>query len=279
VDEQVICAGAEYSALHPLPGQWVGKNATQVAATTCIPITLQDGTILVPCQMSPLGEDGKYYNPGGGHTYKEALVLRGQWQKDERLEWQAGARVVPDPARTTRGLIEPTLGVLQDGRVLMVMRGSNDVRPELPGTKWYATSDDGGQSWSTPVPWIYTEGDAFFSPSSCSQLLQHSSGRLLWLGNICSQNPRGNSPRYPLVIGEVDRDNGLLKRDTIAAIDDRREGENDRMHLSNFFAREDRETGDVILHCSRLFANCKPDAPLDWTTDALQYRIAVNAAL
>ena len=125
------------------------------------------------------------------------------------------------------------------------------------------------------MPWTYEAGEAFFSPSSCSQLLQHSSGRLLWLGNISPHNPQGNSPRYPLVIGEVNRDTGLLIRDSITAIDDRREGEHESMHLSNFYAREDRATGDIILYCSRLFANRKPDAPLDWTADALQYRISI----
>jgi hypothetical protein len=174
--------------------------------------------------------------------------------------------------------LEPTLGILRNGRVLMVLRGSNDVRPELPGTKWFVTSCDGGCSWSNPTPWTYTDGEAFFSPSACSQLLKHSSGRLFWLGNIAPQNPRGNSPRYPLVIGEVDCDSGLLKRDSVFAIDDRRPGDHESMHLSNFYAREDRETGDVILHCSRLFANRQPDTPLDWTADALVYRIAVAPA-
>lgn len=276
VDEPIICDGAEYSAAHPLPGHYVGKNATQVAATTCTALTLADGTILVPCQMSPLGPDGEYFNPGGGHTYKAALVLRGRWRDDKRLSWQASERVRPDASLTTRGLLEPTLGLLNDGRVLMVLRGSNDVKPELAGTKWFCVSEDDGQTWSTPAHWTNDNGASFYSPSSCSQLLKHSSGVLLWLGNIAPQNPTGNSPRYPLVIGEVNKENGLLIRDSLRSIDTRTADESERLQLSNFYAREDRDTGDIILHCTRLFAHQKVDAPLNWEADAMIYRIALS---
>ena len=275
VDEPIICEGAEFSASHPLPGHYVGKNATQIGATTCVPLTLADGTILVPCQMSPLGDDGEYFNPGGGYSYKEALVLRGTWNGNT-LEWNAGERVVPDARRTTRGMLEPTLGLLGDGRVLIVMRGSNDVRPELPGIKWFSISGDGARTWSAPASWTFDDGEEFFSPSSCSQLLAHSGGKLLWLGNIAPENPQGNAPRYPLVMGEVDLDSGLLKRDSIRTVDTRQEGESEALQLSNFYAREDRATGNIIVHCTRLFPHQKPGAPLDWSADALQYSVPIS---
>jgi hypothetical protein len=275
-DEPIIEEGAEYSAAHPVAGQWVGRNALMMGAISCTPLTLADGTILVPCQMAPLGPGGEYFNPGGGHTYKEALVLRGCWREDGRIAWQSSARVTPDPERTTRGLIEPTLRVLDDGRVLMVMRGSNDVKPELPGVKWFATSRDDGQSWSTPAPWTYDDGEPFFSPSSCSQLLQHSSGTLLWLGNISPQNPRGNHPRYPLVMGIVNRESGLLIRASLRVVDTRNEGESEMLQLSNFYAREDRETTEIVLHGTRLFAAQQPNTPLYWTADAVQFRLRLE---
>jgi len=271
VDEQIVQEGPEYSPAHPLDGVWTGRNCVMLGDKTCVPVTLDDGTILVPCQVTPLGPDGRYYNPGGGLTYTDSAVLRGRWQPDGRIAWALSARVKGDPARSTRGMIEPTLAVLDDGRILMIMRGSNDKRPELPGYRWHAFSSDGGRTWTAPEPWTYDSGEPFFSPSACSQLFRHSSGRLFWLGNICAANPRGNSPRYPLVIGEVDRLTGLLKRDRIAAIDDRQPGESEALTLSNFYTREDRETGEVIVHLSRLFAR----QAKDWTADALLYRIRI----
>ena len=80
-------------------------------------------------------------------------------------------------------------------------------------------SGDAGRTWTTPQPWTYETGATFFSPASSSQLLAHSSGRLFWLGNLIPQNPTGNRPRYPYVIGEVDRASGLLLQSSVTAID------------------------------------------------------------
>ena len=92
------------------------------------------------------------------------------------------------------------------------------------------------------------------------------------MGNICPANPRGNAPRYPIVLGEVDRRSGLLIRDSVAIVDDRQPDDSASLTLSNICVREDRATGNLLLHLGRLFAK----QARDWTTDALQYRIAVN---
>lgn len=117
----------------------------------------------------------------------------------------------------------------------------------------------------------YANGEPFFSPSACSQLLPHPNGRLYWLGNITPENPRGNRPRYPFVLGEVDRRSGLLLRESVRVIDDRAPDDDPLLTLSNFFAREDRESGGIALHMTRLVA-----APTGWRGDALIYRIALG---
>ena len=117
-----------------------------------------------------------------------------------------------------------------------------------------ARSLDGGDTWTKPQPWQYDDGSSFFSPSACSQLLAHSNGKLYWIGNISTQNPRGNRPRYPLVLGEVDQDTGCLRRTSITRIDDRRQDESELLTLSNFHAREDRETNNLIVLLPRFFA-------------------------
>ena len=106
-------------------------------------------------------------------------------------------------------MVEPTIIELDDGRILCVMRGSNDARPELPGYRWHCFSEDGGHTFGTPVPWSYDTGEAFYSPSSMSQLLRHSDGRIFWFGTICSENPKGNHPRFPLLVGRVDHPRAL----------------------------------------------------------------------
>lgn len=266
--EPVVHEGAEFSAEHPLPGVYIGKNGFMLGDATCQPIRVGE-EILLPIVIAPLAPDGSLYNPTGAYTYHDAYVLLGRW-RGRRLRWRMSEPIKGDPARTTRGMDEPTLGRLADGRILCVLRGSNDLRPELPGYKWVSFSEDGGRRWSRPEPWTYSNGEPFYSPASCSQLLEHSSGRLFWLGNIIPENPRGNLPRYPFVIGEVDRKTGLLIRTSIRTVDDRGPGEDASLQLSNFYAREDRETGEIALHMSRFFVTAE-----GFAADAYLYRIPV----
>ena len=275
VNEQVIQRGAEFSARHPLPGVWVGKNCVMVGDVASVPLVLADGTVLLPVVITPLGPDGTYFNPGGGYTYTDAAVLRGQWRSDGRIDWELSARVAGDPARATRGMDEPTVAPLADGRLVMVLRGSNGGKPALPGRRWAAWSGDAGRTWTKPEPWTYADGGEFFSPSSCSQLVTHSSGRLFWIGNIVPANPTGNQPRTPLVIGEVDVRSGRLRRETVRVIDERKAGDSPLLALSNFSAREDRETHEIVVNLSRLFERSPPEPQRDWTSDAYLYRVSV----
>jgi hypothetical protein len=265
---QIIHAGDSFGPRHPLPGVWTGKNCVMLGDVACVPI-MNGGRILLPVQITPLAPDGALYNPGGGYTYTDVAVLHGHWQ-NERIEWIMSDVIHGDPARSTRGMDEATIGELEGHRLLLVMRGSNDRRPELPGYRWVSVSSDGGLKWTTPRPWTYNDGKTFFSPSSCSQLVRHSSGRLFWLGNITPENPRGNRPRYPFVIGEVDRNSGLLRRRAVRVLDTRQPGEDANLTLSNFFAREDRSSGGIAVHMTRLFAR---DG--DWAGDAYLYRVRV----
>jgi hypothetical protein len=274
VEEPVIHRGGEFFAEHPLPGVWRGKNCAFIGDMASAPIALASGTILVPIQIVPLGDDGKFYNPAGGYTYTHAAVLRGRWMPGQKLGWEMSSVVRGDPALSTRGMIEPTIATLGGGRVLMVLRGSNERKPGVFGGKWAAFSEDDGKTWTEPRYWTYNDGERFHSPSACSQLLAHSSGRLFWLGNLTPANPNGNRPRYPFVIGEVDKRTGLLRKESVAAIDDRGPGDSELLALSNFYAREDRETREIVLHLTRQGAK-SAGTKHDFTADALVYRIEI----
>lgn len=270
VHAQIIHKG-DYDAVHHLPDVTVGKNCVMIGDLGQRPLTRSDGVILFPVQSSPIGPDGVYHNPGAGYTYTDCMMLMGTWTEGHQLSWTASERVVGDPEKTTRGLIEPTIAELHDGSILMVMRGSNDVRPEWPAHKWVARSVDGGYSWTEAEPWTYENGHAFFSPSACSQLIPHSNGKLYWVGNITPENPQGNRPRYPIVMGEVSLDTGCLQGETVTILDDRQPEDSDQVTLSNFYVREDCN-GDLLLYLPRLFSL----GAKIWTTDLMQYRIELN---
>jgi len=134
---QVIHEGAAFDARHPLPGVYTGRNCVMLGDVASLPITLPDRTILLPAITSPLGRDGKLYNPTGGCTYTDALVLHGRWH-GKRLAWRAAEPVTGDPLRSVRGMDEPTLARLDDGRILMLLQGSNGGTTALPGWRWVA---------------------------------------------------------------------------------------------------------------------------------------------
>lgn len=274
-------AGDAFSEAHPFPGVHIGKNSMMIGDQSCITIALSNGDLLQPVQITPLGPNGEYFNPGGGYTYHDAAVLIGRWNEQGTIDWTVSERVVADPERSTRGMLEPTVVEFADGRVLMVLRGSNHRKPHLPSYRWYCVSDDKGQTWSDPQPWQYTDGTTFFSPSSCSQLLRHSNGAVYWLGNICESNPNGNLPRHPLVIGRVDPRSLQLIRESICVIDQRRPKDSEKLQISNFFAREDRKTHEILVHCSplnRIDSYGEDGEPLrtNWTADAWLYRVRVT---
>jgi hypothetical protein len=239
-------------------------------------ILLKSGELLQPVQITPVGPDGEYHNPGGGFTFHDSAVLIGRWNGTGGIDWTQSALVKGDPDESTRGFIEPTIAEMPDGRVLMVLRGSNDRQPELPGRRWYCVSTDRGRTWSPVRAWLYNDGAPFHSPSSCSQLLRHSNGRTYWLGNISPENPLGNTPRYPLSIGEVDPESLLLIRETVRTVETRGEDEPAWFAASNFFVYEDRETREICVHCSPLGKGYAASAKFGWTADARLYRIKVS---
>ncbi len=269
VNEQVVQKG--FYAEHPLEGVFTGRNSAMIGDYTCKPIFLKSGKILVPFQISGLGPTFEYHNPSGAMTFHQAGVLHGVWRADGGVTWETSRQVPLSHERSTRGAIEPTLMEFPDGRVLMVCRGSNDVSPWLEGRRWYTVSEDGGLTWSAMEPWRWRGGEAFYSPSSCSQLVRHSSGKFYWFGNISPENTRGNLPRRPMVCVEVCPETLMLKRETVFVVDDRRPTDDEGVLLSNFSVHEDRVTGELILNMSRLFA----DKPRDWTSDAYEYRVGV----
>jgi hypothetical protein len=274
---QIIHSGPGFDATTHMPGITEGRNCMMIGDLGCRPLRRSDGTLLIPVQVSPVGADGFYANPGGGYTYTDALVLLGRWKPNGEITWGCSNRIVGDPDRSTRGMVEPTIIELDNGRILCVMRGSNDSRPDLPGYRWHAVSDDGGETFGDPAPWTYDDGQPFFSPSATSQLMRLRDGRIVWFGNVCRDNPAGNNPRYPLIVAAVDPISGLVQRNSIEVLDDRKAGESEWLTLSNFYVREERETSDLLLYLPRLYAQDfrEPGETGDFTADLLEIRFRV----
>jgi hypothetical protein len=263
-DEPVVQKGK--TPENPFDGVYKGKNGIFMGDIGSQIIRTRAGQILIPAQAGTLDANGKLSSPGGGFTYEDTIIIRGRWQDDNRLDWEI-SRIEADPTRSTRGMIEPTLAEMPDERLLCVMRGSNggtkDPECKIPSYRWQSVSSDGGEHWTKPAPWTYDDGTPFFSPSSMSQLLKHSSGRVYWIGNINPSNSQGNNFRYPLVIGEVDPQTLRLIKGTLLEIDTKRPDESG-VNLSHFWGFEDRETHEIVIAGSRYSLDYNSHTPMVW---------------
>jgi hypothetical protein len=208
-----------------------------------------------------------------------SICFLGQWDEaGKAYEWRPGARVEIAPEISARGLMEPEMAELKDGRLLVVWRGSTQgwdgTVAQTPGRKFYSLSTDGGQTLSPPAEWRYADGSSFYSPSSFHRFLRHrATGKLYWLGNISATAPAGNGPRYPLIIAEVDETAAALQRATVTAIDDRQAGQGD-IQFSNFSLLEDRLTHDLVLY---LTTYGQEQDPQDWATaDCFRYTVSLR---
>ncbi len=177
-----------------------------------------------------------------------SLCFVGRWDKNLRgYQWTAGKRIAISPEVSSRGLMEPEVAELADGRVLVIWRGSNTST--TPGRKWHSISADGGVTLSPVQELRYDDGSQFYSPSSFHRMIRHSiTKRLYWIGNICPNPPSANSPRYPLVIAEIDESIPALKRDTVTVIDDRQPDQSPAVQFSNFSLVENRNTHELELY-------------------------------
>ncbi len=246
-----------------------------VGLSFCFPIKTSRGRVLFPAQKPLVDEAGRFVHHRGywSRAY-EALAIIGEYAADGTLGWRAGGRVAGDLERTCRGLCEPTLVELGDGRIAMICRGDNGAFPDRPGYKWAAFSGDDGQTWSSPRPLGCIDGEPIESPSSGSAAFRSiADGKLYWIGNLCvdGERPSGNGPRSPLVIAELSEEPFALRRETITVLDRKRAEDTPATQLSNFRYYQDRETGEVVLFLTRFG---EADAE-DWRrANHYRYRIA-----
>lgn len=257
-DKPIIQQG-NFTAKNPFPGVSIGKNAIYIGDRGSRPIITRSGKILLPAQTTISGTDGELFNPGNGHTYTDAVVLIGSWLKDNSIAWEMSAHITGDPKRSTRGMIEPTLMELDNGHLVMVMRGSNEQKGSknytLPGYKWVSVSKNEGRHWSKPEPLRFENGKELYSPSSMSTLFKHSNGRCFWIGNMTKENNEGNLPRWPLVCIELDTKNLRLKESTLLVLDTWQEEDKlkGRLDISHFSVTEDRKTKEMIITYPRSY--------------------------
>ncbi len=272
--------GLELNIYDPEQEQWIERRELKFpgqrppAMSFSFPIKTTKGRFLFPGMRAQLDSAGKaihYKNTWA--PVDEMVTVIAEWAGHDQLLFRLGQPLVIDPEKSSRGLDENALIELSDGRIAAVCRGDNSAFPERPGYKWLTLSADQAETWSPPVPLPATGGDPIESGANGSAFFRSKkNGKLYWLGNLAlrGERPKGNWPRSPLCLVEVQESPLALKRDTIFAVDERGFNDSPRVQMSNFRFYQDRETGDLVVLLTRYGELSEKEWML---ADYYQYRV------
>ena len=148
-------------------------------------IQMQGGRIVVPVSHMP---------EGMGTCEGDTNVALCFFSDDGGETWGRSTRWAAMPWNDHRGMQEPCVAELGDGRLLMLARNGS-------GWLFQSLSSDGGDTWSLPGP------TTLMSPCSSLALKRMPDGRLIVLYNHCPPfRLHAFMPRNPLVYAVSDDD-------------------------------------------------------------------------
>jgi hypothetical protein len=244
-----------------------------------VPLMVNPDKVLLPAKTimtTPAGDALCYPGFDAAKVMQQSLMIVGE-RRGGQWKWRLGGRIPALPMEvSSRGTHESSVARLRDGRLAVVMRGSNMGFPQRPGFKWLAFSSDDGETWTQPEPVRWHDGFLMESGANCPGLFRSSkTGKLYFIGNPClnGEQAQSNWPRSALVICEVQEEPFGLRRDRMLIIDQRQPDEPAKLQLSNFRFYEDRENGHLVLFMTRAG---EKDATNDLKADVYRYRIELD---
>lgn len=277
---------ADYSLVvetyDPKTRQWSDRRELKFpgqrspAMSFSFPIKISRGRLLFPGMRKTVDPAGKAVHFKNVRApVDEMVTLIGEYGSRDEIGWRLGQPLRIAPEVSSRGLDENTLIELADGRIAAVCRGDNSAFPEKPGYKWHSFSRDDGESWSKAEPFPATGGEPIESGANGSVLFRSiKNGKPYWMGNLAlnGERAKGNWPRSPLVLVEVQESPFALKRETIFTVDQRSPTESPKTQMSNFRFYQDRLTGDVVIYLTRYGERSEKEWML---ADYYRYRVAM----
>ena len=173
--------GGEFDPQDPFNPGYLQKNQAYRGSL----VRREDGSLLLAAGAANIPDDAPDTNPYGisaPYLATDArniggMVFVGHWNAAEgQYDWTGSERAWVPRHVSSRGLAEPSVAELTDGRLLTTYRCSNANLGgfDQPGRKRFTISTDGGQTLSEPAELTYDDGSRFYSPSSWRQLIRHS---------------------------------------------------------------------------------------------------------
>ena len=281
--------GADFDPANPRNPAFIDKNRGYASD----PKRLSDGRIVffhlpsmrICCNLA--GVDVNTFFPSCPDMQQGLLLGHLHWNEETKdYDVTYSNPIMLSDLQSSRGIMEPQIEELQDGRLLLVVRGSNDqidvwntrISASAPGFKWYTISEDGGKTFPPLMPWYFDTREVLYSSASMSRFFRSSkNGKLYWIGTVVTEpwKVKGNNPRWPLHICQVDDKEGCLLKETLTVVDTVREGQ-DSVELSNFTLLEDPDTKVLELRMTKINFNDNYQdngGPGAWYSEAWEYEI------
>lgn len=211
-------------------------------------VSLNDGGYVLPYYTR---DDA--YPECVGESHKKIGTLLGHWNENEsEILWTHGGCISVSPRESNCGLGEPSMVQLQNGKLISFLRAGAVVPsqddPGVPSVKLVSTSEDGGRSWSHPVPLCYEDGKYVYSPRSYQMAFRSiKNGRIYLVLNSNDEPTIGCDPRTRLFLAEVDTQTFRVLRNGLTLIEAIHPEHHPLTRFSNFQLIQDRMSGNPII--------------------------------
>lgn len=271
-----------------MPGVFADRNGFAVCSSP--PVYTNDGAVLLTGYAARLFGNGDILDPDAdparanpdGAVERMAVCLRLDWHAGgDRPRWTAGEWVTLDQRYSCDGVSEPAIEYLPDGRLFMVLRARVYPHTEqaVPSGHYFATSNDDGMTWSSPLPLIYDDGSWAHSPACLAHVLRcPHTGSLLLLTNLADGPCYNCEPRDRLYLARIDATTCSIVRDSLRLIvaQDPAIQPPGAVRLSNFQWFVHRITHRLVLLITPSGPSQPGDVP-DLISHAMRYDVDLTA--
>ncbi len=276
--EQVIAEGDEFDEVNWAPGVKIGTVGGIASGQHAF---LEDGTLVLGFDITHPEAPPGNNTPRDEELYETTVYGQARILEDgETLTWTFGQHIHVEFPLSVGGCGEAALISLGGDRLFNTLRCQGDVESGTYSTRFTTVSEDGGLTWTEPVPLAYEDGETVWTPASMHQFFSSSkSGKTYLLANVLPGPVHSQMPRYPLNIAEFDRERLCVIRDSVQVIQDLPEGAPEERRYTNWGSYEERGSGDLIMTLPEQpkHANfTEMTRPEEFTADCLRYRIRIE---
>ena len=271
---QVIDSRPEYNETNWAPGVVYGVQGARAAGQH---VFLPDGTLVIFLDVMQPEKPSSFPEKDAGY-YITTFYAQGRLTENrDTVEWRFGEPISVEFPNSTMGCCEQVLAWLGGTRLFNTMRCQGSEKYSIYSTRYTTLSEDGGITWSDPVPLAYDDGNTVWTSTSPHQFFPSpETGKTYVIANILPGPVHRQRPRYSLAVAEFDTERLCVLRDTVQVIQDLPWGAPESCGYTNFGMYAERGSGDLILLMPEQPKKMDFEdmtRPEDFESDCIEFRI------